>query len=161
MRHTSSFAILVLLGWFSTGVGDIGSPPTRLAPWTIPGEVATLPSPFWEIRIIFETSQESAVRFEISVAGNLLKVDEALFEDLENPDLVEITYSDPAQTLSGKIEYFELLILTGKPYPVRHLPCDQPRAESMERDIAVIRVSRDLNVSRRTVSFRSLDECET
>ncbi|MDX1507632.1 MAG: hypothetical protein R3358_05095 [Woeseiaceae bacterium] len=142
-------------------MADVATPPTKLAAWTIPGQAATLPAPFWDVQIDFETDGHSVARFEISVAGNRVTVDESLVNDLEDPEVVEITYSNPALTPSGQVEYFELLILTGDPYPVRLSPCTQTLEESMERDIAIIRVSRDLEVSRRTASFRSLNQCET
>jgi hypothetical protein len=161
MRRASSFVVLVLVGWCPIGHSDIGNPPTNLAAWTIPGELATLPSPFWKVEIVFDASEDTVHRFDIAVTGRAIKVDEALIDDLDNPELVEIAYSDPAQTLSGQVEYFELLILTGDPYPVRFMPCDQLKEQALQRDIAVIRVSRNLGLSRRTVSFRELDECET
>lgn len=160
MRRPGIIALILVLAYCPIALGDVGTPPTRLVAWTIPGEVAILPSPFWEVQVDFQASADSVDIFEITVAGNRIVVDDSLVADLENPELVEITYSDPAQTRSGQVEYFELLILTGDEYPVRQSPCGEPREETMERDIAVIRVSRDLKVSRRTASFRSLDECE-
>jgi len=113
MRRANSSIILVLLASFSASQGTVVSPPTISVPWTLPAERATLPEPFGTLVVKFSSPPNSAPRLSVVLVDGTVDVDESLLSDLSSPNLVEIVYSDPAQTTSKKVEYFELLILTG------------------------------------------------
>ena len=86
---------------------------------------------------------------EISVGDRRLVVDRQFLADLENPSEVEISYSNPNLTDSGKVEYIEFVFEVGDLHRIElatDVPgCAQP-CVVLERDIVNIRVTSDLKI---------------
>lgn len=161
MGCANSLALTVLLAWLPEAIASVSAPPTISVAWSGTTHEAVLPQPFGKIQIHLSTEADLPASLTITVDGQAVSVAQPLIGDLANPEIRSISYSDPMQTESRAVEYFEVLIVFGDEYKVRNEPCDDPNNFTWERDLAAIKVNWNLDVSRELLSFRQMDKCET
>ena len=120
-----------------------------------------LPAPFGLVGVRLETGRDTGPSLTFLVNRQIVAAPPTLISLLRDPIIAEIVYSDPSQTATQTVEYFEVFVLYGEPYKVRNKPCDVAQDFTWERDFARFRVDSDDVVTRTLGSFRQMDECES
>lgn len=159
MRLAHLFTVSLLLGFSFSACAEIAAPPTIGVSWNRTAHSTTLPEPFGEIGVLLTNESGMNPKLFVLIRRESLRLLLSDFVDLGKITIESVSYSDPSNTPTGEVEYFEVIASFGDSYKVHNKPCDDKSDFTWERDLAIFRIDREYQISRRTFSFRQMDEC--